>query len=110
MSNDNLEINQNLLKIDNVLTALNYILEEVQTRKDQLMTHSSIREKLREMADEDSFQYYLANYICGSYGEKLYREVSFNVMERIDADIEAFINSRVNKALEKAGVNVADKI
>jgi len=88
------------------LTALNYLLEEVQTRKEQIVNSIDVGEKVRNEINTRRFKDELFYYIRNEYGEGLCREVAFMVMERIDDDIEAFINSRVNKALAAAGVNL----
>ena len=95
-------VNDALVQLDNVITAANFLLEELQTRKTQLLGRENIRDNVQEQMQSSWFNYQITNYIRNEYGNVLSREVAFYVMERIDADIEAFINDRVNKALEQA--------
>lgn len=106
MTTESVTINDNLVKIDNVLTALNYLLEEVQTRKEQIISSIDVSDKVRNEMNTYHFKETISSYIRNDYGEGITREIAFMVMERIDSDIEAFINSRVNRALTAAGVNV----
>lgn len=95
-------VNDALVQLDNVITAANFLLEELQTRKNQLLGRENITDTVKEQMQSSWFNHQITNYIRNEYGNGLTREVAFYVMERIDADIEAFINDRVNKALEQA--------
>jgi hypothetical protein len=99
-------VNDALVQFDNLLNAANYLLEELETRKNQIASQENILEKVKEEMDTNSFRNRIVNYIQHEYGEGLNREVAFTVMRKIDSDIEAFINDRVDKALERAGVAV----
>lgn len=94
-------VNDALVQLDNVITAANFLLEELQTRKTQLLGRENITDTVKEQMQSSWFNHQITNYIRNEYGNGLTREVAFYVMERIDADIEAFINDRVNKALEQ---------
>lgn len=98
-------VNDALVKLDNVITAANYLLEELQTRQNILLKEDNIEEKVKGVMDTYEFRDMIVRYIRNEYGEGICREVAFYVMERIDSDIEAFINDRVNKALVAAGVS-----
>lgn len=100
-------VNDALVQLDNVITAANYVLEELQTRKNELLQKSSILTEVKEQMNTSDFRDDIAHYIRHHYGRGLCREVAFIVMEQIDADIEAFINDRVNKALQTAGVSTS---
>jgi hypothetical protein len=106
MTDQTVTINDNLHKVDNVLTALNFLLEEVQTRKEQLISTDTLYSAIKDKMEEYNFTDRVSRHFTSNYGDGLCREVAFTVMERIDADIEKFIEDRVNKALEKAGVSV----
>jgi hypothetical protein len=99
-------INDNLIRFDSLLTALNYLLEEVQTRKDDVLQHVDVDSKVKTHLDSASFKHELINLIRDNYGEGLYQEVAFLVMEKIDNDIAAFINARVDERLRQNGVDV----
>jgi hypothetical protein len=98
-------VNDALVQLDNVITAANYLLEELQTRRNQLLEKQNILEEVKTEMQTSWFRDEILYYIRHNYGQGLTREVAFYVMERIDADIEAFINNRVNRALEAAGVS-----
>ena len=99
-------VNDALVQFDNLLNAAKYLLEEIETHKNQICSQENILEKVKEEMDTNLFRNRIASYIQNEYGEGLNREVAFTVMSKIDSDIEAFINDRVNKALERAGVTV----
>jgi hypothetical protein len=101
-------INDNLFQFDNLLTGLNYLLEEVQTRKEDAFKAEDIAAKIRERMDEVTYRRSLAQTITRDYGEGLFQEVAFLVMEKIDNDIEAFINARVDERLRSLGVIPAE--
>lgn len=98
-------VNDALVKLDNVITAANYILEELQTRKNQLLQKDNLVEEVKAAMDSSSFRDDVIYHIRNNYGSGIAREVAFFVMERIDSDIEAFINDRVNKAIANANVH-----
>lgn len=110
MSDQTVTVNDNLHTVDNILNALNYLLEEVQTRKNELINASNISSAVKSEMDTYEFREIIRRYIINDYGDGLCREVAFKVMEQIDNDIEAFITNRVNKALEDAGVQVSQNI
>lgn len=93
-------VNDALVKIDNVLTAAEYLLEEMKTRQDGLLSEEAMTEKVKMIMSDYDFRMMILRYLKDEYGEGLCREVSFFVMSKIDADIEAFINDRVARALE----------
>jgi hypothetical protein len=95
-------VNDALVKLDNVIEAANYLLEELQTRKSQLLQKENILDEVKAQMSTIDFKDDLSYYIRNGYGNGICREVAFHVMERIDADIEAFINDRVSKALAEA--------
>jgi len=101
-------INDNLFQFDNLLTGLNYLLEEVQTRKEDAFKAEDIAAKIRERMDEVTYRRSLAQTITRDYGEGLFQEIAFLVMEKIDNDIEAFINARVDERLRSLGVIPAE--
>lgn len=104
MAQETVEINENLLKFDNVLTGLEYLLEEVQTRKDNILSEVNFTQIVRDELQRDGFQGHLGSYITDGYSDSIFREIAFIVMERIDNDIAAFINARVDERLRELGV------
>lgn len=100
-------VNDALVKLDNVIEAANYLLEELQTRKSQLLQKENILDEVKAQMNTIDFKDELSYYIRNGYGNGICREVAFYVMERIDADIEAFINDRVSKALANTGASQA---
>jgi hypothetical protein len=95
-------INDALVQLDHVIEAANYLLEELQTRKSQLLQKETILDEVKSQMNTPDFREDISYYIRNGYGNGICREVAFYVMERIDADIEAFINDRVSKALTEA--------
>ena len=110
MANDTTTIQENILKIDNVYNALNYLLEEIQSKKDQIVQAADVNQKVIDHMETRSFKDYLINQIRESYGNGLYQEVAFLVMEKIDNSIVEFINTRVDERLRAAGMNVPDSV
>lgn len=100
-------VNDALVKLDNVIEAANYLLEELQTRKSQLLQKENILDEVKAQMNTIDFKDDLSYYIRNGYGNGICREVAFYVMERIDADIEAFINDRVSKAIANTGASQA---
>lgn len=104
-------INDNLLKIENLITALNFLHEEIQTRNNEFLkgiNNDLIVEKLKDLINNDyNFRYRFIRFIRDEYGSNnLVKDVAFAVMEKIDEDIEAFVNARVDARLKELGVNV----
>ena len=104
MTNQTMSINENLVKIDNLLNALDLLYEEISTRKQEIVNSFSIKDFVKEEMKTDGFKYELMHYIRHHYASGICEEVSRLVMRNIDSDIERFINHRVDRALEKAGV------
>lgn len=110
MATDTLTVNDNLVRFDNLLTALNYLMEEVQTRKEQVLQTVDIDAKIINHMESRDFKSTLVNHIRHEYGQGMYQEVAFLVMEKIDNDISKFINARVDERLRAAEVNVPDAV
>lgn len=104
------EINENLLKIENVLTGLEYLMEEVQTRKDNVLSDINFNQIVRNHIRSNEFKRLVANEVTGGYSDSIYREVAFKVMERIDSDIAAFVNARVDERLQELGVIPSNRV
>lgn len=103
--NETVTINDNLLKADNLITALEYLLEEVKNRKDNIFNTIDINEIVRSELQADRFMRRLIGYMADEYFTDIYSRVAFQVMEQIDADITRFINDRVDTRLREHGVN-----
>lgn len=95
-------VNDALVQLDNLINAANYLIEELETRKAQMTSQENILEEVKTQMDESWFRGRVVDHIRNNFGNGICREVAFYVMERIDADIEAFINDRVNKAIAQA--------
>jgi hypothetical protein len=106
MTNQTVEINENLVKIDNLLKGLEFLYEEITTRKEEMIKATNIENVVKEQMKSEHFMNEMAYYIRNHYGDGICREVSYIVMNKIDREIDAFINSRVNQALQRAGVEV----
>lgn len=107
MSNSTqVQVNESLVEFDNLLRALNMLYEEIQTRKETIVQAVDIEDKVHRKMETSEFRQNLLHYIRNEYGQGLYREIAIMVMEEIDKDIQAFINHRVNEALQAAGVQV----
>lgn len=104
MTNQTMSINENLVKIDNLLNALELLYEEISTRKQEIVNSFSIQEFVQKEIKTDEFKRELMYYIRYNYASGICEEVSRLVMRNIDSDIERFINHRVDRTLEKAGV------
>lgn len=104
MNSHVVNIQDNLIKFDNLLTALNYLIEEVETRKNQAVKDADIVAIVKEEMDSKSFKDDIVENIRYNYGNGIYQEVAFLVMEKIDNDIEAFVNARVDERLAQLGV------
>jgi len=107
MTNQTVEINENLVKIDNLLKGLEFLYEEISTRKDEIIKSAkvNIQEIVKDEMMTDEFRTEMSYHLRTYHGDRLARDVSYFVMDKIDSDIDAFINGRVNQALAKAGVN-----
>lgn len=97
-------VNDALVKLDNVIEASNYLLDELQTRKNQLLQKENLFEEVKTQMNSSEFMSEVTHYIRNGYGNGIAREVAFYVMERIDSDIEAFINDRVAKAIADSNI------
>jgi len=108
MASDTVTVNENLLRIDNLYNALNYLFEEIQTKKDQIVQAEDVKEKVIQQMNTRDFKEQMLSHIRSVYGEGLFQEVAYIVMEKIDEDITAFINARVDERLRQVGVNVPE--
>jgi hypothetical protein len=104
MTSSVVEFQENLVQFDNLLNALNYLIEEVKTRQAEAFKDANILEKVQEEMYSDGFRGLILDFIRHDYGRGLYQEVAFLVMEKIDNDIEAFLNARVDERLRELGV------
>lgn len=104
MASSVVEFQENLVQFDNLLNALNYLIEEVKTRQAEAFKDANILEKVKEEMYSDRFRESILDFIRHDYGRGLYQEVAFLVMEKIDNDIEAFLNARVDERLRELGV------
>ncbi len=106
MTNQTVDLNENLVKIDNLLKGLEYLYEEISTRKTEIATYENVMDIVKTQMSSASFYSELIYNIRYNYGNTLARDVSYHVMDSIDKDIDQFINTRVDQALRKAGVPV----
>ena len=104
MTNQTVELNENLVKIDKLLKGLEFLYEEITTRKEEMINATNIENIVKTQMKSDYFMNEMAYYIRNHYGDGISREVSYIVMDRIDREIDTFINDRVNAALNRAGV------
>jgi hypothetical protein len=98
-------VNDALVELNNVIDATNYLLEELKTRKDQFLQRQNLIEDVKVAMESTDFRNDIIFHIRTNYGEGIAREVAFFVMEKIDADIEEFINARVKTAIEQLNSN-----
>ena len=108
MTNQTVEINENLVKIDNLLKGLEFLYEEISTRKAEVIKsiNTDVKKIVKEEVMTEEFKNDMAYCLRTYHGDRLARDVSYLVMEKIDSDINTFINQRVNRALKQAGVEV----
>jgi hypothetical protein len=104
MTNQTVELNENLVKIDKLLKGLEFLYEEITTRKEEMIKATNIENIVKTEMKSEYFMNEMSYYIRNHYGDGISREVSYIVMDRIDREIDTFINSRVNAALNRAGV------
>jgi predicted transcriptional regulator len=104
MTNQTMSINENLVKIDNLINALELLYEEISTRKQEIIDSFSIKDFVKEEMNTDDFKNEVVYQIRYNYGSGICNEVSRIVMRYIDSDIERQINDRVDRALKQAGV------
>lgn len=95
-------VNDAIVKIDNLITACSFLLEELETRKSRILNLEEIVDELKVKIDTEEYQQKITNLMMSSFGEGAVKEVAFFIMSKIDSDVEAFINSRVNAAIEAA--------
>ena len=111
-----MNVNQRCQKILSFVNQLklqeihNYLLEEVETRKNQILQNVNIDDKIISHIEGDDFKNMFLNHIKGDYGQKLNQEVAFMVFEKIDESIQDMINARVDARLREVGVNVPDTV
>jgi predicted transcriptional regulator len=104
MTNQTMSINENLVKIDNLINALELLYEEISTRKQEIIDSFSIKDFVKEEMNTHDFKSEVMYRIRYDYGAGICNEVSRIVMRNIDSDIERQINDRVDRALKQAGV------
>ena len=103
MTNQTVELNENLVKIDNLLKGLEFLYEEIETRKEEMIKAINLQNIVKTEMKSDYFMNEMSYYIRNHYGDGIAREVSYIVMNKIDRDIDSYINDRVNAALARAG-------
>jgi hypothetical protein len=103
MTNQTVELNENLVKIDNLLKGLEFLYEEIETRKEEMIKAINLQNIVKTEMKSDYFMNEMSYYIRNHYGDGIAREVSYIVMNKIDRDIDSYINDRVNVALARAG-------
>jgi len=104
MTNQTMSINENLVKIDNLINALELLYEEISTRKQEIIGSFSIKDFVKEEMNTDNFKNELVYHIRYHYDSGISNEIARIVMRNIDSDIERRINDRVDRALKQAGV------
>ena len=111
MTSSTFNVNDNLVRLDNLIRGIEFLSEELTTRRSQIMEEVS-PEKVKELTldtmSSHAFGELLVSKIRENFGDEFYREVAFVVMGQIDNDIDAFITDRVHTALRNAGVNVPE--
>jgi hypothetical protein len=101
---DSISLNNNLIKFDNLITSLEYLYEEINTRKNNIVADIDLDEKIHQEFNSNRFKSKIAEYIRDEYGSSIFQEVALIVMEKIDGDIQQFITERVNQTLRASGI------
>lgn len=100
-------INDNLVKIDNLVTALNYIFEEIETRKQEYTNGEKIEECLKGLVDSKmetgSFVRRVAQRVADDHWWNIVRDVEASTRGNIESIINQRIESVVRHELERLG-------
>ena len=100
-------LNDNLVKIDNLVTALNYIFEEIETRKQEYTNAEKIEESLKSLVDSKMesgiFVRWVAQRVADDYWWNIVRDVESNTRGSMEAIINQRIESVVRQQLERLG-------
>lgn len=102
------DLNDNLIKIDNLVTALNYIYEEIESRKSKVLDtdelYSFVSEKISSLLNESStLQRKIARQVANDRWYEIVRDVESNIRPVVNAYVEQQLKIEVSKQLESLG-------
>jgi hypothetical protein len=95
-------LNDNLVKVDNLIAALNYLLEELETRKkectDQGKISDMVKSSVREIIHYDD---YVLNKIVRRVANDKWYDLLANFEGRIENTLNSIIKEHIDVAVEK---------
>lgn len=105
------DVQGQLLEIDNLIKGLQFLYEEIESRKEKALSVETIHKCVETEIRQSSFLDAVASRIMRidrdhspTDTNSLTRNIAIAVMSRIDADIQALINVRVESKLKSLGV------
>lgn len=93
------QVADQLVEIDNLINALNYLREEAETK---VLSSQQAGEQFREYLNSDSFFRKIRNYIRNRHLPTISRHVAEDVKADINNSIETYILSKIDERVERA--------
>jgi hypothetical protein len=95
-------LNDNLVKIDNLIAGLNYLLEELETRKKEFTDQDSIRDMVKSNVSEIlNYDEYFTNKIARRVANDKWYDLVAHFEGRIESTINSIIKEHLEIAVEK---------
>lgn len=97
-------VNEQLQRLEDLVTAIEYYVEELRTREGR----NGLMDVVRNVMTEESFYRRIINYIKRYQVKAIARDVTVNVKEEIEPLFEGYINAviddRIESVLRRNGV------
>jgi hypothetical protein len=100
-------VNEQLVQLDNLLTAISYLHEEVRSRQIEMLGASEVERMVKEFLSDRGFYTRILNYHKRYQIPTIKREVMDEIKNDIDSHLENYILSKIDERVELALSNRA---
>lgn len=100
-------LNDNLVKIDNLVNALNYIFEEIETRKKEITSQESLEKGIQQSVSEQLKSYQFINRLTREIRDNYWWDMVRNMKDELEPMIRVMVEQNlkvmIRRELESLG-------
>lgn len=103
-------LNDNLIKIDNLITGLNFLVEELETRKQEYTNRENVEtlvkdQVIRILNYDDEYLRKLSRRVANEKWYDLLSDLTSRLQPALETVIKEHVNIAVEKELYRLGIN-----
>lgn len=103
-------LNDNLIKIDNLITGLNFLVEELETRKQEYTNRENVETLVKDQVTrilnyDDEYLRKLSRRVANEKWYDLLSDLTSRLQPALETVIKEHVNIAVEKELYRLGIN-----